>query len=32
MKNFVTSKTPLRIGLLGGGSDIESYFEKNNFG
>ena len=31
-KNFVTSKTPLRIGLLGGGSDIESYFEKNNFG
>lgn len=32
MKNFVTSKTPLRIGLLGGGSDLESYFEKNNFG
>jgi len=32
MNNFVTSKTPLRIGLLGGGSDIESYFEKNNFG
>ena len=32
MKNFITSKTPLRIGLLGGGSDLESYFEKNDFG
>lgn len=31
-RNFITSITPLRISLFGGGTDLESFINKNGYG
>lgn len=32
MKKFVISRTPLRVSLVGGGSDLKEYYEKVGYG
>lgn len=31
-RNLITSITPLRISLFGGGTDLESFINKNGYG
>lgn len=32
MKNFITTATPMRISLVGGGSDLKNFYQKNGGG